>query len=59
MVSPADARLVNDLKKELAKVDRHLASLLTEPGFDQQRMAYQLESKRNMIAKQIKRLGGK
>ena len=47
------------LRAELSKLDVHLASLLVEPGFENQALAYTLEAKRNMVAKQIKRLGGK
>lgn len=55
---PASTHLVR-LRAELSRLDVQLASLLVEPGFDNQRLAYTLETKRNMVAKQIKRLGGR
>ena len=50
---------VTKLRAELSRLDVQLASLLEESGFDNQRLAYTLETKRNMVAKQIKRLGGR
>lgn len=47
------------LRKELASLDDHLAGMLAKPGVDEMRMIYAVESKRNAVAKQIKRMGGK
>lgn len=59
MAQQSVATVVTNLRKEMARLDREMASLLLDGGNTSLRHAYEAEARRTMIAKTIQRLGGK